>query len=162
MNYEIYQYLQHGKLNEIELLSQTKQKQFGWNKRHEKLYCVKCLSPIDTNHDFCEICGRKLEKQGLKCFGYMLKGAGYMIYDGIKLNLNGQALECPNCKSETTIKDSEYCITCGNSIINFCSNYGCSHERVPLPGNARYCPYCGEQTVFFTLGYLKKWDDIPF
>ncbi len=85
-----------------------------------------------------------------------------MIYDGIKLNLNGQALECPNCKSETTIKDSEYCITCGNSIINFCSNYGCSHERVPLPGNARYCPYCGEQTVFFTLGYLKKWDDIPF
>lgn len=48
---------------------------------------------------------------------------------------------------------------CGSNIINQCNNVTCEFEGL-LPGNARYCPYCGSTTSFYTSGYLNDWDDI--
>lgn len=160
LNYEIYQYLEHGDINNIEILSQAKQQQRGWNKRHEKFYCTNCLSLINVMFDFCPICGQKLEKEGMLIYKYILRGAGYMKYDGIDVNKDGRAIECPNCKNEEHFDNAEHCIICGQYLVNYCTeSINCSHEKKPLPGNARYCPYCGAKTTFFQNGYLESWDE---
>ncbi|MCI7300438.1 MAG: ImmA/IrrE family metallo-endopeptidase [Clostridiales Family XIII bacterium] len=158
LNYEIYQYVQYGDINNIEILSQRKQKERGWDKRHDKLYCKNCLSPIEKASNYCPICGTKFPKDGLHRIGYIFKGAGFMKYDGIKLNEHNRPLECPCCKNEEIHENANYCMICGKWLLNQCENEDCPEFDKPLPGNARYCSTCGSTTTYSNLGYLESWD----
>lgn len=156
LNYEIYQYMQHGDINKVILLSQNKQRQMGWNKNHMKSYCSKCLSPVNKTYNFCPVCGTEFPKNSLHRMGYIFTGAGYMKYEGIELNEHGLPIECPNCKNEDIVPDSEHCIICGDYILNQCINRDCDYNEQLLPGNARYCPYCGSETTYLRHKFLEK------
>lgn len=158
LNYEIYQYLEHGNIDNIEILSQTKQKQRGWNKRHEQFYCTSCLSPINIDYDYCPICGKKLEKEGIHIYQSILRGAGYMKYEGIELNEYNRPLRCPVCDNEEIQDDANYCMICGRVLVNQCQERDCPKSDIPLPGNARYCPYCGSKTTYYEGGYLEDFN----
>lgn len=64
--------------------------------------------------------------------------------------------ECPKCKNEETEITGNYCQICGISLVNMCTNPGCSNTNI-LPSNARFCPICGEQSTFFEGGILLGW-----
>lgn len=93
-----------------------------------------------------------------------------MIYnDGYKLDSNGRAIRCPRCDNEELNYEGKYCTICGTYLINryvdktdtdingdeFVVAEGCGI----VPGNARYCPSCGNETTFFRAGLLKYWED---
>jgi predicted RNA-binding Zn-ribbon protein involved in translation (DUF1610 family) len=93
-----------------------------------------------------------------------------MIYSGLEVDESGKAMECPEC-GNTEISDGDYCKICGTMIVNRCGQvaydpYGQNPKPIPceasiqhsLPGNARFCPYCGNETSFLKNGLLKKWD----
>ena len=68
---------------------------------------------------------------------------------------------CMNCGHDEKWPDSYYCSQCGAILQNFCTNPNCElcredGEDVELPADAKYCPVCGEPTLFFQKGYLKK------
>lgn len=167
LNYEIYQYLHGIPLDDIEILSNTKLERAGWKKTHTKYYCVNCLSPINRKQSFCHICGQQFPHGTLKRHAYVWEGAGYMIFDGVKLNSNNKAAVCPNCGNEEILDEGEFCHICGVKLINMCDRViyndgeriGYCEGHKPLPGNERYCPYCGEKTTFFKTGVLKSWDE---
>lgn len=169
LNYEIYQYLHGVSLDEIKILSATKLESIGWKKSHAKRYCINCLSPVHRGQLFCHICGQKFPVNMFKRLAYIAEGAGYMIYDGIKIDENGKAIECPVCHNEQILEGS-YCQICGGCLINKCDSEGmidngvetfyCSSDHSPLPGNARYCPICGQETTFKKMGVLAPWNKI--
>lgn len=174
LNYEIYQFLHGTPIFEIVPLSKTKLKDIGWSLTHEKTYCRTCCSPIGKDHNFCQVCGVQLDDgHALHKLGKINRGAGYMTYQGVELKESGQVKECPQCKNEEHLKDANFCMICGKPVINRCtfaidenvsSAYiQCSHDE-PLPGNARFCPYCGCKTTFYANGVLSAYnsDDLPF
>ena len=87
-----------------------------------------------------------------------------MRYPAIRLNENGKALVCPHCENEE-LTPGNFCIICGSNIVNCCTD---SPDRsVPsvmvkgcgsvLPGNARYCSHCGNESAFYQKGWLSDW-----
>lgn len=120
--------------------------------------CRKCLSHVPLRFTkFCEVCGSALSS------AYKKKG-DMMHYLGIELDGNSRAIECPICQNEDISGDGDYCIICGNSLLNRCSenfsnpiNSPCDNSA-PLPGNARYCPYCGSKSTFLASGVLPEWN----
>lgn len=112
---------------------------------------------------YCPICGNQIKRKRLKEEEIMGR-----TYPGIELNANGQVKECILCGNVEYPSGSEYCMICGKPIVNRCtyaisdrpSNYEeqCSHSE-PLPSNARYCPYCGNQTTFFRDKLLLAWNE---
>ena len=175
LNYEIYQFLHGTPIPQIILLSKTKLKGIGWSLTHEKTYCRTCCSPIEKDYIFCQVCGTQLDDgHPLHKLGKINRGAGYMIYSGAELKESGQAKECLQCKNEEHLADAEFCMICGKPVINRCTSaidqsvpneyWQCSHNE-PLPGNARYCPYCGSKTTFYVQGILFAYNDddvLPF
>lgn len=173
LNYEIYQYLNGVSIEKIDIRSKSYLQKTGWNLRHEKRYCKKCLSPIKNIEKYCHICGAFL---GDAHFLHQLKiigrGAGYMKYSGIVLDESGRASECPVCHNTEIPEHGTYCVICGNSLINLCESakedpFGSCTNTEPLPGYARYCPFCGGQSTFLSRGILLPWDspdssDLPF
>ena len=158
LNFEIYQYLNGVKVENIILLSANKLKQLHWHEQHQKRYCQNCLAPISLKQNFCPICGKPMFYNGLKKFNSIIKGAGYMKYSGIQLNpTTMRAVLCPNCKNEDIDKTHNFCMVCGCNIINQCTNFDCEFEGA-LPGNARYCPYCGSHSSFYNSGVLQDWN----
>lgn len=159
LNYEIYQYLSHGNINNIQILSSRKQKTIGFNESHKKQYCTNCLSPVNDDYEYCPVCGTHLIRKGTAKYKYILKGAGYMKYPGVELNENMRPVECPNCANEEIANDANYCIICGKALINHCSDIyeDCSHSDQPLPGNARYCPYCGSPTTYLNYNVIDEY-----
>ena len=84
-----------------------------------------------------------------------------MEYPGIQTHDNLRAIECPVCKNTEATEDGNYCMICGESLVNMCG----STESAPfvkcdqiLPGNARYCCQCGTASTFLKRGLLKTWD----
>lgn len=77
--------------------------------------------------------------------------------------MDSKSLTCVNCGFSEHIEDAEFCQNCGISLRNFCKNNDCEANSVPdveyssLPWNAKYCPYCGEETSYYE--YLSKLDD---
>lgn len=171
LNYEIYQVLHEVDIININICSKTFLAKSGWNLQHKKTYCRKCLAPIVQDYFFCPICGGMVnDGHPLHRLGMVNTGAGYMIYPGAKLNELGQAKECLTCKNEEHLADAKFCIICGKPVINQCTyaiaenvpyEYTqCSHTE-PLPGNARFCPYCGNKTTFFESKLLPPHDQVP-
>ncbi len=86
-----------------------------------------------------------------------------MRYLAIRTNENSKALVCPHCENDE-LTPGDFCIICGNDIVNRCSETpipgtantkpGCGNI---LPGNARYCSRCGNEGAFFQKGWLRDW-----
>lgn len=91
--------------------------------------------------------------------------------DQIQTDDSGRLLQCLHCGEENILlsdNDATYCIYCGFSLKNQCTNYGeCGTD---LPPNAAYCPYCGTETHFLKSGLVESKreemdvldDDLPF
>ena len=136
-----------------------------------KQVCIECGAAFEIEGAlFCPICGANSSS-----ICYRGKDDAGMIYSGAELKESGQAKECLQCKNEEHLADAEFCMVCGKPIINRCISAidqnvpigyeQCSHGE-PLPGNARFCPYCGSKTTFYQHGVLLAYDDdmlpLPF
>lgn len=131
-------------------------------------YCLSCKSFIyGKNNKFCPVCGNELSDIDF------YKGAiEPMIYSSIETNKNGRPTRCPRCDNEQPVSDGDYCIICGAPIYNRCAptmveneetgdserNPPCDNSRI-LPGNARFYPYCGNETTYYQAKLLKDWED---
>ncbi len=126
-------------------------------------YCVECKTFfVSREAIYCPICGSHniIWKEGEE---------NIMRYSGILVDENSKALTCPKCENEEIFADGDHCMICGFNLINKCvgeAQYdqfgglegftgGCGKL---LPGNARYCPYCGGQSSFFADGVLTNWE----
>lgn len=143
----------------VRLLTITDPQCIDWIENHNT--CPVCnIFWGSFTPKYCPICGHRniLPHWGVK--------EDSMTYQGIELNEKGQAQECPICHNIQHLETAEYCMICGNIVTNHCTaaisnDYEAQHcyHTEPLPGNARYCPYCGQKTTFFEHGLLKSWDN---
>lgn len=123
-------------------------------------YCPECKTYfISKEAEYCPICGTNhlIWKEGTE---------NIMKYPGIEVDENSKALSCPKCSNEE-LSYGDHCIICGIKLVNKCirkaeieNGYkeyydGCSKL---LPGNARYCPYCGGESSFYFDGLLPSWE----
>ena len=130
--------------------------------------CKACGATFSiAGANFCPICGNALPDHKLREELYMGK-----IYSGVELREDGYVIECPQCGNLEVPAASSYCLICGVPNFNYCMDayangfHLCSHTE-KLPGNARYCPYCGKETAFLNFGLLKKYfetedEELPF
>ena len=92
-----------------------------------------------------------------------------MKYSGILVDENSKAYTCPQCENEEIFTNGDHCMICGFNLINKCigdaqyDDFGSLNGFVGgcgelLPGNARYCPYCGGHSSFFANGVLTRWE----
>lgn len=68
-------------------------------------------------------------------------------------------MKCPSCGFENHLEEAIYCQECGIFLKNLCSNDRCDlniDERIPLPQDAKFCPYCGSESSFNEAGYFDK------
>lgn len=85
-----------------------------------------------------------------------------MKYKQLETNSDGQLRECLKCGNEDLVEGATHCHICGQIVINHClaatneSNKTCTHSD-PLPGNARFCPYCGASTTFTDTSLLQDY-----
>ncbi len=128
-------------------------------KTQGKIFCSNCKTNISYNsgYHYCYICGKNKAR-------YIIEG-DKMIYNGIEVDNTAKAIKCPVCGNEE-LSSGVFCKICGSYVINKCepqNEFGtlepCRESIAhPLPGNARFCPYCGSKTSFFNLNYLSNWD----
>lgn len=139
--------------HEIRVLARCKDKMFP-----RVCYNCSCIS-YGKKRPFCPVCGKR------SLLDYESEGFLMIKYKGINLDKDGKALECPVCQNTDISPVGEYCIICGNCLINRCSD---SLEPTPLAcsnldflaGNARYCPICGSESTFFQKNILPSWDAV--
>lgn len=152
-DYQYWLSIPHEK-NENRILERCKSRMFPH-------FCYNCSNlSYGKKYMFCPICG----EQSLS--NYESEVFAVSKYAGIDLNEDGRTSECPICKNEEHMSNATFCMICGKPAVNQCTSailvYGngdqCDHIE-PLPGNARYCPYCGSETTFLREGLLKRWDD---
>jgi|GEM_PF-535808 len=124
-------------------------------KLYRKARCRSCGFKFHTRRTlssmFCPSCGEKTvisTKEDID-----------VKYKGIELKVNQKVKECPRCKNDEFDDLDNFCRICGEPLINSCNNANCENYSLPQPGNARYCPVCGQETSFKTKGFLLDWDD---
>lgn len=129
-------------------------------------FCPECKTYfVSKEAKNCPICGggSLMWKQG---------EVNIMKYSGIEVDKNCKAQICPKCGNEEIFPEGNFCMICGENITNYCEGfideYGQQCEEScgkPLPGNARYCPYCGATSHFLNRKFLDRWDankTVPF
>ena len=69
---------------------------------------------------------------------------------------------CPRCHNNDISENETFCWNCGLELGNCCDNPECVYQGplsernvVELPDNFTYCPYCGSQTRFAKIGFVK-------
>lgn len=130
-----------------------------WLNAHRA--CKRCSSPINLRFTaFCEVCGTQVS-------GHYKMKDDIMKYSQIETDLLYRAIECPVCHNTEIAESGNFCIICGNLLINQCEDaqdqYGAScNNTEPLPGYARHCPFCGGQSSFFKRGILPAWNALDF
>ena len=68
----------------------------------------------------------------------------------------GRVTKCPACGSAETLREGRYCAKCLQPLQNSCTaGKKGSHPCAP---DDRYCPVCGEKTLFFSAGLLPAFD----
>ncbi|AWI03476.1 ImmA/IrrE family metallo-endopeptidase [Clostridium drakei] len=115
------------------------------------LVCENCENvEVHSTDNYCKICGMFL-KNGVR-------GITTMQYDdGFKINENTMKVSvCPKCGNSVIGDSDEYCPICGQYLFNECTN-DCGGYHTTAPGNARYCPKCGNVTTFFNSNVLHDW-----
>ena len=130
--------------NNFKAYEETILSQFNLRNK-DKYYCSNCLNEIeDKKYKYCPICGNHK---------FVYGDGETMKYSEIQLNEKGKALICPVCDNENVV-EGDYCQICGSPIVNRCSNTNCN---TILQSDARYCPYCGSESVFSNEKYLSYW-----
>ena len=65
---------------------------------------------------------------------------------------NGKLKVCPSCGCSFTIRDGRYCAECKQPMENSCTGGSGSHHA--CGPNDRFCPVCGQPTLFQEAGFL--------
>lgn len=131
----------------IKYLNLSQKAMLVYRRFMKKQKCKVCDVQLYNKYIYCPICGSKNTLQW---------GDGDMKkYPLLDTHENGKLKECPVCENAETDIDGDYCQICGRYIVNKCSNYDCG---IILPSNARFCPVCGNNSVFFNANILKAWD----
>ena len=89
--------------------------------------------------------------------------------DGFSADGQGRVSRCPKCGNTELPAGGDHCMICGSYLINRCTNdSGSDHLSTglepcgkPAAGKARYCIFCGAETMFYRAGLLKHWSDVP-
>lgn len=130
--------------------------------------CEQCKNPEIEGSNYCSICGAQLiDDFFVQEIILKQEGKDYMIYSGIEVNKYSKAKVCPVCENEEP-EYGEYCSICGTHITNRCTNPRCINGPDDglfgafLPGNARYCSYCGSKSTFLQNELLKPWQEEKF
>lgn len=173
LNYEIACYLAGTPCEQIPLLSTTEQKKRQIKVLHKKHYCVHCAAVISPSQAFCHVCGKTMRHPST-AFNSPKYGAGYMKYSKIEMDENGRAIVCPRCGNKEPFPAGGHCVICNAPTENTCLGHipdspyldieersgPCSEsKKVHLPGNARYCPFCGAPTSFQEAQLLRPWQE---
>lgn len=115
--------------------------------------CARCGQTALDAYIYCPVCGN-----GVIQAKTIWEEQTAMQYPGLELDVYGRAKTCPVCGCDEPLA-GPYCHICGALIVNRCTG-GCERaKKTPLPGNARYCPYCGSPTTFLRDGLLEQWRD---
>lgn len=75
----------------------------------------------------------------------------------------GRFLTCPRCGNSEFAADASYCKLCGLYLFNECSDasartpYECGKRN---DGDARYCEWCGAETLLLRQGLLMTWGEV--
>lgn len=123
-----------------------------YGKFYNKTTCTKCCSKFSLRYrKFCPICGSK---------NTLKRGDGTMNYKEHEINDQGFVKVCIRCENQEIV--GNYCHICGSPTRNYCTDISlpfpsCNHSE-PLPGNARYCPDCGAESLFYQKGLLADWE----
>ena len=147
-------------LYEKKILSRCKEHLF-------QKYCMKCYTLFYGKYaQYCPVCGNNFIYDG-----YNPMEMEQVIYSGIHQNEEGRALICPCCGNEEFLDTGSFCVICGTPLYNSCAptiiedqfkntffEKECCDRGMFLPGNARYCPYCGNETTYFQNGLLIPWE----
>lgn len=116
----------------------------------------------------CQVCGGAAGKKGARyCVvcgsDRLLPGRPQeMFYQPIPTDESGKAAVCPHCDNED-LTTGDYCMICGNNVVNQCADTPdglggvVKSCRTILPGNARFCPKCGNESSFYQKGWLRDW-----
>ncbi|MDB1936548.1 hypothetical protein PMY12_05935 [Clostridium tertium] len=67
--------------------------------------------------------------------------------------------KCPCCGFSNHIEEPNFCQECGVSLTNYCTNDMCpfnNGDYIPIPFNAKFCPECGSESTFNSLGYFEN------
>lgn len=114
-----------------------------------KKQCYTCgHSIVAKKINYCPICGENT----------LIWGDGKMIYPKIEIHENGKLKKCPICENEETEINGNFCQICNTYLVNECANPNC---EMALPTNARFCPVCGNKSIFLSNGILNPWNHGP-
>lgn len=127
---------------------------------HQRVCPICSHHFIIPNSKYCPVCGNKSISWGMN---------KSMIYEEIILDNNSKAQVCPICDNEQVMPEGDYCHICGVYLVNKCLgkliDYDQDNEPIfagacdtLLPGNARYCPYCGGRSSYFHYRILLEWN----
>lgn len=67
--------------------------------------------------------------------------------------------KCPKCETQSyNHEETKCCIECGETLINFCSSDNCEmdDESPEIPVTAKYCPFCGSESMLKAIGFFDK------
>lgn len=128
--------------------------------------CPACHSYVaHSDYSYCPYCGFELGSNYYRLAPeesayedrrvYELPSASPHVHLPWTRGLDGspRLIFCPNCSSEN-LSTNAYCTQCGSPLINYCTA-----ENRRVPGEARFCPYCGKPTTFKAL-YMEVEDAI--
>ncbi|NMB26379.1 MAG: ImmA/IrrE family metallo-endopeptidase [Firmicutes bacterium] len=82
-------------------------------------------------------------------------------HSSVDTNENGRFLACPQCGNKDFADDANYCRLCGIPLYNHCTALEttfvvqCGEVN---RGDARYCEFCGAETMLFSKGLLVSWN----
>ena len=129
-----------------------------YNYIHLK-FCPECKTFfVSKDANYCPICGSHsiIWKKG---------EINIMKYEGVNVNELSKAIVCPICQNEEILENGDYCAICGTYLVNHCSDITDEYDNIEkqgcgtlLPGNARYCPYCGNPSHFKQINALCSWE----
>ncbi|MGI6031356.1 MAG: ImmA/IrrE family metallo-endopeptidase [Eubacteriales bacterium] len=115
--------------------------------RLQRKVCPRCHAALEGSERFCMVCGEPLTHW---------ETASPIPYDAPLLTRNGRLLYCPTCGNTQFRGGQTHCPSCGQALYNQCPQ----PEHHPLlPGNARYCPQCGQLGTYFQSGLLLPWEE---
>lgn len=92
----------------------------------------------------------------------------------VPVDENNRFLFCPKCGNKEFSSHANFCKMCGFYLYNTCQDemidytdhedYDESGNKIYIPrtnpGDARYCEWCGKETLLSRLGLLLSWEEV--